>query len=59
MDNPQPTTNNLQRHHRRGFTLVETLVAASIFIMLTTIAVGVFVQALKSQRYLTALMAVN
>lgn len=44
---------------RQGFTLVETLVAASIFVALTTIAVGAFVQALKSQRYLTSIMALE
>lgn len=44
---------------RGGFTLVESLVAASIFLLLTSIAVGAFVQALKSQRALVALMSLS
>jgi len=42
-----------------GFTLVELLVAMSVFIIVLTLAVAVFVNALRSQRFLTKLMAVN
>jgi len=42
-----------------GFTLVELLVAMSVFIIVLTLAVAVFVSALRSQRFLTKLMAVN
>jgi len=42
-----------------GFTLVELLVAMSIFIVIVTVAVGVFVSALKDQRFLTSEMAMN
>lgn len=38
---------------------MESLVAASIFLLLTSIAVGAFVQALKSQRALIALMSLS
>ncbi len=42
-----------------GFTIVELLVAMSIFIVLTTIATGAFIQALRSERRLLALMSVT
>lgn len=42
-----------------GFTIVELLVAMSIFVIILTIAVGVFVSALRNQRLLTEQMAVN
>ena len=48
MDNRKLKTENGKRKARAGFTLIETLVAASIFVMLTTVAVGAFVQALPT-----------
>ena len=59
MDNRKLKTENGKRKARAGFTLIETLVAASIFVMLTTVAVGAFVQALKSQRFLLGLMSLS
>jgi len=44
---------------KEGFTLAELIVAMSVFIILTTIAVGVFIQTLRSQRFLIDLMAIN
>jgi len=46
-------------YQKQGFTLAELIVAMSVFIILLTIAVGVFIQTLKSQRLLTDLMAVS
>lgn len=43
----------------RGFTLVEVLVAMSVFIIIVTVAVAVFVNALRNQRLLTERMSVN
>ncbi|MFA5386357.1 MAG: type II secretion system protein [Candidatus Paceibacterota bacterium] len=45
--------------HRNGFTLIELLVAMSLFIIIITIAVGSFISAMRTQRILVALMAVN
>ncbi|MFH1161909.1 MAG: type II secretion system protein [Candidatus Jorgensenbacteria bacterium] len=42
-----------------GFTVVELLVAMSIFAIFLSIAFGVFVQAVKGQRELTRFMAVQ
>jgi len=42
-----------------GFTVVELLVAMSVFTILLSIAIGIFVNGLKSERYLTDLMSVN
>lgn len=46
-------------HDRRGFTVVEMLVAAGVFAVVISIAAGVFVNALKTQRAAAAIMAVN
>lgn len=42
-----------------GFTVTELIVAMGVFAVLLTAAVGVFVQALRSERRLLDLMAVN
>ena len=42
-----------------GFTLVELIVAMSVFLVATTFAVGTFIQGLRSQRELTSAIAVN
>lgn len=44
---------------KSGFTLVEFLVAAALFLVVVTVASGGFIQALRTQRNLVALMAVN
>ncbi len=44
---------------RRGFTLVELLVAIALFSVGVTIAVGGFVNALKTQRQNSALLSAN
>lgn len=42
-----------------GFTLVELLVSVALFSMVVAVASGGFIQALRTQRNLVALMAVN
>lgn len=42
-----------------GFTIVELIVAAGVFVVITTIAVGVFINVVRDQRRLVTLMAVN
>jgi len=42
-----------------GFTLVELIVAMSVFIIAITIAVGAFVRALRTQRMVNSLLSVN
>ncbi|MDP3975193.1 MAG: type II secretion system protein [Candidatus Jorgensenbacteria bacterium] len=42
-----------------GFTLVELIVAMGVFVVIVSIAVGVFVNTVRNQRLLTELMAVN
>lgn len=44
---------------RRGFTLVELLVAVGLFMITVSIATGGFVQALRTQRQVAALIAAN
>lgn len=44
---------------REGFTVTELIVAMGIFVIMVTIAVGVFTNAVRSQRRLIELMAVN
>ncbi len=43
----------------RGYTIVETLVAMGVFLVITTVAVGGFVRALYYHRQALALTAVN
>lgn len=44
---------------RDGFTIVELIVAMGLFLIAITLAVGAFVQALKTQRTANYLMSVN
>ncbi len=44
---------------KRGFTLVELMVAISVFSVAVTLSTGAFVRAIKTQRILTHLMSVN
>jgi prepilin-type N-terminal cleavage/methylation domain-containing protein len=44
---------------KKGFTLIELLVAMSLFIVFISIASGGFIRALRTQRAIVALMAVN
>ncbi len=43
----------------RGFTLVELIVAMSIFLIAIVVIVGVFIRSLRTQRIVNHLMAVN
>jgi len=47
------------RKNNKGFTLVELLVAMAVFGILMSLAIGVFVSAIKAQRDLVDLMSVN
>lgn len=44
---------------RKGFTIVELLVAIGLFTTITSIAVGGFVRALRTQRQVAALISAN
>jgi prepilin-type N-terminal cleavage/methylation domain-containing protein len=44
---------------QKGFTLIELLVAMSLFVIFIAIASGGFIRALRTQRAIVALMAVN
>ncbi len=44
---------------RDGFTLVELIVAMSVFVIAITIAVGAFVRALRTQRIVNHMLSVN
>lgn len=44
---------------KNGFTVVELLVAITLFIVVVSIATGTFIQALRTQRSTVALIAVN
>ncbi len=72
--NAQRTTHNVKRkaqhtrtfhvsrfmfHDAGGFTLVELLIAMSLFLVVLVIASSTFVQSLKSQRAATELIAIN
>ncbi len=50
--------NNLTIQHK-GFTLVELLVAMTLFLVLIGIATGGFIRVLRTQRAIVELMAVN
>ncbi|MBI5306636.1 prepilin-type N-terminal cleavage/methylation domain-containing protein [Candidatus Wolfebacteria bacterium] len=43
----------------KGFTLIELIVAMSVFVILTSVAVGGFINMMRNQRIVTAMMAVN
>jgi prepilin-type N-terminal cleavage/methylation domain-containing protein len=47
------------RKFEKGFTLIELLVAMSLFVVFIAIASGGFIRALRTQRAIVALMAVN
>ena len=50
--------NKLYRDHS-AFTLVELIVAISLFAVLVTISSGVFIRSLRAQRAITAFIAAN
>ncbi len=50
---------NLKFKINNGFTLVELMVAMGIFVVLMSIAAGGFINALRNQRLVMALMAAN
>jgi len=45
--------------HTKGFTIIELMVAMSLFVIVVGVASGVFVRSLRTQRSLVALMAAN
>ncbi len=51
--------SGLPRAESRGFTLIEVLVATSLFVVIIGIAVGIFVNSLRSENTIVALMAAN
>ncbi len=53
--NPQSSILNSER----GFTIIELLVAMGIFVIVISIAIGGFVQALRTERQTTALINAN
>lgn len=59
----ESTSNSINQHTSAstyaGFTLIELLVSMTIFVVVITIASGCFVTALKTQRAMVSLMAVN
>lgn len=57
MKNPKSKIQNLK--FKKGFTLVELLVAMSLFLVLIGIATGGFIRVLRTQRAIPELMAVN
>src|SRR3989338_8294083 len=44
---------------RGGFTVVELIVAMSLFIIVVSIATGIFIRALRTQRAIVDLLVVN
>jgi prepilin-type N-terminal cleavage/methylation domain-containing protein len=44
---------------KNGFTFIELLVAVTIFVVVVAVASGIFVQTLRTQREVIALMAAN
>jgi prepilin-type N-terminal cleavage/methylation domain-containing protein len=49
----------MTKQHRLGFTLVELLIAMAIFTVVTSIATGAFIRALRTQRQLVSFAAAN
>ena len=45
--------------NRKGFTMIELLVALGLFVVVMSIASTVFIQSLRTQRSIVALMAAN
>jgi len=58
-DNKMFQVSSLKFKENRGFTLVELLVAMTLFIVLIGIATGGFIRVLRTQRAIPELMAVN
>lgn len=51
--------NQISNQIKRGFTVVEQIVAMSLFSILLAISVGVFIHALRTERAITASISVN
>jgi len=45
--------------NNKGFTIIELMVAASVFLIIVALSMGVFIQTLRTQRTLTAVTAAN
>ncbi len=56
---PRPFSSHQASVRRAGFTLVELLVAMTLFTIVVSVAVGGFVRALRIQRQLSAFVAAN
>lgn len=44
---------------KSGFTVVELMVSMALFVVLTALSAGIFIQTLRTQRLITALSAAN
>jgi len=53
------SAKNCNRSCVTGFTIIELLVAMSLFLILVAVATGTFIQTLKTQRTITELTAAN
>lgn len=47
------------REYSRGFTIIELLVAMTIFTIVVTTAIGIFIRGMRTQRAIVAFMEVN
>jgi len=45
--------------NKRGFTLIEMTVAVTIFVIIISVATGIFIRSLRAQKAITVLMAIN
>lgn len=50
---------NFQFSNKRGFTIIELMVAMSLFVIVVGIASGTFINSLRTQRNVVGLMAAN
>ena len=53
------TRMDTNKNTKKGFTIVEIMVAMALFVILISIASGGFIRALRSQRTMVGLMAAN
>jgi prepilin-type N-terminal cleavage/methylation domain-containing protein len=58
-DKKQLNAKRLTLNAKNGFTMIELLVAMSLFVIVISLVSGVFVRALRSQRQIVGLIAAN